>query len=117
MRTRVWITVLASTLVLIFASSAKPLFVALIGQVEVLPWQLVGLGVVSLLILLLFLTQLSRSWVVRKSLVRVLARFGTSDSDIARRANLPQDGVTLLRALSSGNHDFSEQEVLSGSGT
>ena len=117
MRTRVWVTVLVSALVLIFASSAKPLLVALIEQVGILPRPVVGLGVISLLIVFLSLAQLYRTWVVRRSLVRVLARFGTSDSVIARRVNLPQDGVTLLRAISGGKHDFSQQEVFSGSGT
>ena len=117
MRNRVWVTVFVSALVLVFASSARPLIIGLFERVAILPWPIVVMGVVSLLMLLVSLAQLYRTWVVRKSLVRVLARFGIPDSDIARRVNLPQDGVTLLRAVSCGNHDFSGQEVFAASGT
>jgi len=119
MRRRVWTTVVVTTATLLLASSAVsawPTMAGLVGQIQNLPSTVVVLSTVSCVLWLVSLVKLNRTWVVRRNLVRVLARFGTSSSTIANTANLSQDAVAFLTASSTGNGSPHQREVFAGSG-
>jgi hypothetical protein len=85
-------------------------------QARNLPLTVVTLATVSCLLWLLSLVKLYRTWLVRRTLVRVLARFGAPNSVIANTARLSQDGVAFLTAKPGGNSCPSQREVFAGSG-
>ena len=127
MRRRVWSTVIVTAALLLFASSAWsawpemnelmwPRAADLIAQVENLPWTVVLLAAVACVMWMVSLVKLYRTWMVRRNLVRVLARFGTPTSVIANTARLSQDGVAFLTASAGGNGVHQQREVFSGTG-
>ncbi len=104
MTTRQWIIVLTVALTLVVVSSAKPFVQGFVEKLGDLPLSVVVLGMTSCFMLLISLLMFCRTWVVRKSLVLLLARFGTPTPVIARSVNLPQDGVAFLTDRSGGKH-------------
>ncbi len=119
MRRRVWTTVVVTAATLLIASSvigARPPIAGLIEQIRALPWTVVVLSQVSCVIWLVSLVKLYRSWVVRRNLARVLARFGTPTAVIAKAARLSEDGVAFLTATSGGNPGPLQREFCSCSG-
>jgi len=116
---RVWTTVVFTVATLLIASSsmsAWPTIVVLIEQVGRLPWTVGALAIVSCLLWLVLLSRLYRTWMVRRNLVRVLARIGVPAAVIADTARLSQDGVSLLTAPRGGSSVSSHQEVFAGTG-
>lgn len=105
MKTRQWTMVLTVALTLVIVSSAKPFVLGIVDKFGDLPLSVVVLGMTSCIMLLISLLMFCRTWVVRKSLVLLLARFGTPTPVIARSVNLPQDGVAFLTDLSGGKHN------------
>jgi hypothetical protein len=106
MRTRIWATVVVSASALILSSSAfsaVPVLSELFEQVRNLPMTVVMLASVSCIFWLMSLARLYRTWMVRRNLVRVLARFGAPPAVIANTARLSQDGVTFLTTAAGGN--------------
>ncbi len=119
MSRRVWTTVVFTVATLLIASSsmsAWPTIVVLIEQVGRLPWTVGALAIVSCLLWLVLLSRLYRTWMVRRNLVRVLARIGVPAAVIADTARLSQDGVSLLTAPRGGSSVSSHQEVFAGTG-
>lgn len=119
MSRRVWVIVVIAATTLMLSShvmSALPMLVGLVQQVLELPLTVVVLATVSCVLWLVSLIKLYRTWVVRRSLVRVLARIGTPTSVIANRAGLSQDSVAFISATSSGKRDTPREEIFSGTG-
>jgi hypothetical protein len=119
MSKRVWITVVLTAVILLLAStalSAWPTISGLVEQARDLPWTVLAMATVSFVLGLVSLIKLYRTWIVRRNLVRVLARFGAPSSVIANTARLSQDGVALLTNSSGGSSFHRREEVFSGSG-
>lgn len=117
MRTRVWGAVGVAALTILAASSTR-LVTGVLGElVGALSWSIVGLGVIAWLLLFKSLSTVRRTWVVRRIVAGMLARLGAPDPVIARSAQIPQDGVAYLRAVSGGKSSLIRQEDISGIGT